>query len=441
MPEITQEQLKDWGTSLVNETNVLKEAEYAKKDEERDAKFIQTLTEREAAITAEFKAAIDAITANVERKLATDAGEPDETALPHKFKSFGHFCHDLVKAGPDGREASEELITWNKTVHEYRIENKATIAAGNAETGGSLIPTEFSNQVLERVKAKSSIMQNAMIIPMGSNRIVIPLIAGFDESQGVVDGNVRWYWKGEEVVGVASNFETGAVALTLQKCIGMAKVTDEIIRWSPQSIEALVQRSFETGLNMAVNKACLRGTGAGQPRGVIGAPCTIAVPKETSQLADTFIYDNVLAMIARQYSSDEGLGDGNWYANKTVFPQIGLLSLPVGTGGSGIFLAGQSIQGKPNLTIMGMPLLFSSQMSAVGDAGDIGLFDWKQYLIGQPAGGAGMETEQSIHLYFDYGCTAFRFLFYMDGQPWWPDEFTPLHGDSQSPFVTLAARA
>jgi len=438
MPEVTQEQFIAWGTSLVEQNDALRDAEYAKKEEERDTKFIQTLEEREAKITAEFKVAIDAMTAGVAKKLAVDAGEPDETALPHKFKSLGHFCHDMIAALPDGSKTSEEMREWKTTALDHT--EKATIAAGAGQVGGTLIPTEYSNQVFERIKTKSNIMQNALVVPMGTNRIEIPFIAGFDESQGAVGGNVKWAWKGEEKLLSETNIKTGAIALTLNKCTGMAKVTDEIIKFSPQSIEAIVQREFDTGLNMAINKACIRGTGAGQPRGVIGAPCTIPVPKETDQLVDTFIYDNVLNMIARQYSSDEGLGDGVWYANKTVLPQIGLLSLPVGTGGAGIFLAGQSIQGKPLWSIMGMPLLFSSQMSAVGDAGDIGLFDWKQYLIGQPAGGAGMETEQSIHLYFDYAAVAFRFIFYMDGQPWWPDEFTPLYGDSQSPFVTLAAR-
>lgn len=38
--------------------------------------------------------------------------------------------------------------------------------------------------------------------------------------------------------------------------------------------------------------------------------------------------------------------------------------------------------------------------------------------------------------------TAFRFVFRVDGQPWWPAALTPRYSsDTLSPFVTIAARA
>jgi hypothetical protein len=54
-----------------------------------------------------------------------------------------------------------------------------------------------------------------------------------------------------------------------------------------------------------------------------------------------------------------------------------------------------------------------------------------------------MQFASSIHLRFDYDQTAFRFVFRIDGQPWWPTAATPLYAtsDTLSPFVTLAERA
>jgi len=232
------------------------------------------------------------------------------------------------------------------------------------------------------------------------------------------------------------------VELVLRNCTGLARVTGDLIQYSPQSIEAILRRAFDYGMAKTINKVALRGTGAGQPLGVLNSDTAkLEIAKETGQAADTFIYDNVLEMLSRLYSADDSFGEGVWYANKTVLPQIGKLSVAVGTGGSGIFLAGGQVQASPDFRLLGIPVVFSSQMSAVGDAGDVGLFDWSQYLVGIPAGqGESASFDTSIHLYFDYNDLAFRLTFRMDGQPWWPDKFKPEYGLSQAPFITLAAR-
>ena len=51
-------------------------------------------------------------------------------------------------------------------------------------------------------------------------------------------------------------------------------------------------------------------------------------------------------------------------------------------------------------------------------------------------------TAPAIHLWFDQGMTAFRFIIRIAGQPWWSKVTTSNNGTfTQSPFVTLAARA
>ena len=374
-----------------------------------------------------------------------DVGDSVEEGpvLPHKFKSFEHFAIDLMNAGRNGANASPELKEWRNAVADAN--QKATITVGNAEVMGTLIPHGFSTEILDRQKQVNPILSRAMFIPMETPKLDIPYLESFDESgtNNAVYGAVVWYWTGEEAQFTGSNAESGAVELVLRTCTGLARVTGTMMKHSPRSIEAILRTAFDYGMSRMINRVAIRGTGAGQPLGVLNsATSRIEVAKETNQTADTFIYDNIGTMLARLYSPDDGIGDGVWYANKTVLPQILKLSLAVGTGGSGVFLTNNQIQPRPGLSLLGLPLEFSSQMSAVGDAGDVGLFDWRQYLVGMPAGeGEGAEFAFSIHLYFDYNHTAFRFIFEMDGQPWWPDNFRPEYGDSQAPFVTLAERA
>ena len=97
--------------------------------------------------------------------------------------------------------------------------------------------------------------------------------------------------------------------------------------------------------------------------------------------------------------------------------------------------------GRLSDTLLGRPIVWNDHAKTVGDAGDIILADWSQYLVGQFQGDAGLEVAESIHLKFDYNQKALRFTFYVDGQPWWPSAFTPKNSvKTRSPFVVVAAR-
>lgn len=416
----------------IKETIEKEQEEWLKKAAEasdaQKAEHTEKMTKLEEMV-GKYEKSLDELAKAKERQEA-----PLEPDSHNPFKSIGHLGYELVRAGPYLRDASDELKAWNAHC-------KATMTTGDFEEGGTLIPTEIASETLERVSRLNTFMANAMVMPMATQKLDIPMITGFDESQGAVYGNTIWYWTAEEGQRTATNFETGNVELVLRLCTGMAVVNNALTKFSPQSIDAILRRAFDKGMNFAINKACLRGTGAGQPQGVLEANCLLTVPKAVGQDADTFIYSNVLDMLAALYSmDDESIGNGFWYMNKTVLPQLGKLNLVVGTGGAPVFISNAAE--RPELTLFGVPIRWSTQMSALGDVGDVGLFDPSQYLIGQPAvGGPGdPAVEQSIHLYFDYNKTAFRFTFWMDGQPWWPQAFVPAHGGEQSPFVTLAAR-
>ena len=426
-------------TAIINEaltpikTQIEKEQadwlkESAEADEARKKEHVEKMAKLEE-LAGKYEESLDELAKAKERQEA-----PAEPDTKNPFKSMGHLAYDLVRGGPYGRDASDELKAWNAHC-------KATMNASDLEEGAALIPTEFSSTVMERLESSNTILQNAMVIPMGTNKLDMPMITGFDESQGVVYGNTIWYWKGEEKQYTGGNFETGTVELVLRKCTGLSVVTNELTKFSPQSIEAILNRAFDKGMNFAINKAGLRGTGAGEPQGVLNAEALITIPKAVNQAADTFVYDNVLDMLAQLYSADdEALGDGYWYMNKTLLPQLGKLNVVVGVGGAPIFIS--NVQQRPEMTLFGIPIRWSTQMSALGDVLDTAVIDWSQVLIGQPAaGGPGDPSmEQSIHLYFDYDKTAFKFTFYMDIQPWWPETFKPKYGDEQSPYITLAAR-
>jgi len=131
-----------------------------------------------------------------------------------------------------------------------------------------------------------------------------------------------------------------------------------------------------------------------------------------------------------------------WLANDDTFPQLSTMTLDVGSGGVQVWMPAGGASGKPYNTLMGKPLFFNKHCSTVGDVGDILLCDWSQYLVGKKAGyGSAGKFETSIHFKFDADQTCFRFVFRIDGQPWWPVALTPPQAtNTMSPFIALEAR-
>ncbi|MNC98378.1 hypothetical protein D3C83_163170 [compost metagenome] len=56
--------------------------------------------------------------------------------------------------------------------------------------------------------------------------------------------------------------------------------------------------------------------------------------------------------------------------------------------------------------------------------------------------GSGIRQDVSIHLFFDYDITAFRFVMRVGGQPWWDAAITRTGGQaSRGFFISLGARS
>lgn len=97
------------------------------------------------------------------------------------------------------------------------------------------------------------------------------------------------------------------------------------------------------------------------------------------------------------------------------------------------------MQVRPPLHLLGYPIKWTEKCATLGTTGDIMLVDLSQYAVGHKAGSA-IEVAKSIHLWFDYDITAFRFVMRVDGQPLWNDESTGVDGTDTSPYVVLATK-
>ena len=287
---------------------------------------------------------------------------------------------------------------------------------------------------------KSELMSRCMAIPMQVNTIGIPYIKDTTHATGTIHGGVKLYWVDEEGAKTKSKPTIGKITMVLHKLAGLCYSSDEILQDSPISLQPLLTSAFTDAFAWTMDGVLLNGTGAGQPMGILNGPATISITAETGQGADTILFENIIKMYARMPARNKK--NAVWVANEDTFPQLATMTYPTGTAGQAVWMPAGGVSGKPYDSLMGKPLLWNEHSPKLGDAGDIAFLDWTQYLLGQKRGAnAGIQTASSMHFKFDTDEMAFRFVFRVDGQPWWPSYLTPRKSDSTvSPYIKIAAR-
>jgi HK97 family phage major capsid protein len=128
-----------------------------------------------------------------------------------------------------------------------------------------------------------------------------------------------------------------------------------------------------------------------------------------------------------------------WLINQDVEVDLLKMTMP-GDVTSGalvpVYLPAGGASQLPYAQLFGRPVIPVEYCQTMGTAGDVIFADFSQYVFidkGSP------ETASSIHLRFDYGETALRFVFRCDGQPKWNAALTPFKGSSTvSPFIVTA---
>jgi HK97 family phage major capsid protein len=363
-----------------------------------------------------------------------EVGDPPAVRDPKGgFKTFNEFALKVKEAfSPNSPKLDSRLAEINAAA-----QGGATY--GGAD-GGFLIPTDFSNRLMARESNPDlpilSMMDQMTVV---GNSIEINALIDNDRSSAATrHGGIIAYWVKEAGEITKSQLETRQIKLELNKVAALSYATDEELA----DVANYGSRLFATmseALTEEILEKVLFGTGAGQPLGILSAtnPCLVSQAKETNQVADTVVFENIVKMWSRGWRPGRSI----WVYNNEVFPQLALMEISVGTGGSAVFLPAGGASAAPFSTLMGRPAFMTDHCSALGDVGDIALIDPSQFIL---ATKGTEENAMSIHLRFQYAETAFRMMFRMDARPWWDAVVTPRKGASTatlSPAVYLAERA
>ena len=346
------------------------------------------------------------------------------------FRHFGEFALAVRDACQPGKRPDDRLALITKAA--------SGMGENTSADGGFLVPTQFMQKLLERVYSPSNLLGMTDSYTVASNVIAFPRSAETSRANGSRWGGVRAYWRDEGEQATATKATFGRLQLTLRKLFVMINATDELLSDAQGiALEQYLFRVASDEINFVVSDAIINGTGSGQPTGIMGSSPLITVAKESGQAAATVVTANIVNMWSRLFAPCRQ--NAVWLIHQDVEPQ--LHTMTIGSGGTAIvaYTPPGGLADKPYATLMGRPVLPIEWCATLGTSGDIILADLRQYVT---ATKGQVESAISIHLRFDYDESVFRFIFRVDGAPWWSNVLTPYQGaNTQSCFVALATRA
>lgn len=315
-------------------------------------------------------------------------------------------------------------------------------AAGLNETVGSegafMVQQTFSTELLREIHETGQVSRMVRNIPLGANSNGIT-INGVDETSranGSRWGGVQVFWEGEADAATATKPKFRRLEFKLRKMIGLCYATDELLA-DASALESVIRQAFTEEFAFKVDDAIIRGSGGGQPLGILSSPSLVTVSKESGQAAATIVMNNITKMWSRMYSRSRN--KAVWFYNQDIEPQLLSLSLTVGNNSYPVFLPPTGLSGNQYYTLYNRLAIPIEHCSTLGTVGDLILMDPSQYgMIDK----GGIQSASSIHVKFLTDESTFRFILRTDGRPLWSSALTPYQGAAtKSPFVVLETRS
>lgn len=294
--------------------------------------------------------------------------------------------------------------------------------------GGFLVPIEFRPQLLGVLYENNPIRDRANVVPMSRRQIQYPVLDQTGTAAGATrqHGGIVASWTEEAGQKAETQPAFRQINLVAHKLVCYTEVSDELLADEAVGLVSMFtgQMGFSGAIRWEEEWTFLRGTGAGQPLGVLNAAATITWPRAA---AGAIGIVDIFNMLAHHHGDNP-----TWHITRAAMPQLLALNGPAANP-SYVFIP-NARDGAPG-TLFGFPIFYTEKLPTLGTAGDILLADWSYYLIGDRQ---ATTIDSSMHFRFQHDLTAWRAVHRVDGQPWLSTPITLADGATQiSPFVIL----
>lgn len=293
---------------------------------------------------------------------------------------------------------------------------------------GYMVPPEMRESIWKAVFGGEGIL--ARMNPEPTNSNAVTYLKDETTPWGAQGVQAVWLDAGEQLT--RSKAGTSLAYLQLNRLAAFVEVTDELLQDAPR-LTARLNVAAPDAIAYKAEEAIVLGNGVGKPRGFGVSAALVEVPKKTGQAAATLVPHNFGSMWARSLNPMGSF----WLGSKTTFPA--LLEMNVGNQPSFIPADRGMVGAQNSASLLGLPYIFSRHPANLGTTGDVYMVDPAGYALAIKSGGTKFDS--SIHLFFDYGTTCFRWVFRIGGEPILSAPVTGPKSVTESSFLTVATRA
>ena len=305
---------------------------------------------------------------------------------------------------------------------------RAVLTGGEIGLGGALIPEEMAATLFIPPTTHRSIWSMCTSWTMSSAILEVPAVYDKTHASGAAPYGVKFRWNRP---GVDSSTSTRQSPIRTQQIRLDASGTVEaytvvntpLVEDAAGEFADIFTMLFSKGLSWEMERVIVRGSGAGEPVGILNANARVGVTRATASEVDRA---DIAAMQARLLPGC--FGRAVWLFNPAILTTL------EGVNDESIVRAVPRPE-VSNMTIDGRPAIASEHCSALGTSGDILLADLAAYFIGNRQ---QLTVQMSPHPDFPRNRTHVRAIARFDGQPGIVTPITPAQGtDTLSAFVSL----
>ncbi len=340
------------------------------------------------------------------------------------FESRGHFFNAVAMAAMTG-QADQRLMIGNRK--NTQMVAQESIGA----KGGFPVVPDIANEIMKKVLSENSLLQRCAIRYTEKAEVVDFLNPDAPwESSGI-----QAQWLEERQKGSRSSPNTEEIKTPLNKLGAFVEVTEEVLGDNAQ-IESMITEDAPDAIFDSIIQALISGDGVKKPLGVLNAPGTVVIAKETSQDAGTVNYQNVQKLYNGLYAPCQRRAE--WHINQDVQPELENMEFPGDK--SPVYLPGGSLANAGHDKLKNRDVFVQEHCPALGTPGDIIAGDWSKYRLALQRD--GVSQDYSMHVLFERDMGVFRFIFRVGGQPMWKVPVTlPNSATPRAAFTVLAERA